>query len=88
VAPAVSVTRQIVAYSWAMVAASLILIPFHAGIVYDVAAPVLGGVFLLEAHRLHRRVRRGEPAKPLTLFHQSITYLTLLFVAVAVSQLV
>jgi protoheme IX farnesyltransferase len=88
VAPETTVTRQIVLYSWAMVAASLVLIPFGAGVVYDVAAPLLGVVFLVEAHRLDRRVRRGEPAKPLALFHQSISYLTLLFVAVAVSQFV
>jgi protoheme IX farnesyltransferase len=88
VAPAVSVTRQIVLYSWAMVAASLALIPFGAGIVYAVVAPLAGAVFLVEAHRLHRRVRRGEPAKPLALFHQSISYLTVLFAAIAVSQLV
>jgi heme o synthase len=88
VAPARSVTRQIVWYSWAMVAASLLLIPFGAGPVYAVSAVVLGAVFLVEAHRLDRRVRRGEPARPLALFHRSISYLTLLFVAVAVSQLV
>jgi protoheme IX farnesyltransferase len=88
VAPAATVTRQIVFYSWAMVAASLALIPFGAGVVYAVAAGVLGAVFLIEAHRLHRRVLRGEPAKPLALFHQSISYLTLLFVAVAVGQFV
>jgi protoheme IX farnesyltransferase len=88
VAPAVSVTRQIVAYSWAMVAASLVLIPFGAGIVYTLAASVLGAGFLLEAHRLHRRVLRGEEARPLVLFHASITYLALLFAAVAVSQFV
>jgi protoheme IX farnesyltransferase len=88
VAPAVSVTRQIVFYSWAMVAASLALIPFGAGIVYSIVAPLAGAVFLVEAHRLHRRVKRGQPAKPLTLFHQSISYLTVLFAAVAVSQFV
>jgi heme o synthase len=88
VAPAAAVTRQIVFYSWAMVGASLLLIPFGAGPVYAVAAPLLGAVFLVEAHRLDRRVRRGEPAKPMALFHQSITYLTLLFAAVAVSQFV
>jgi protoheme IX farnesyltransferase len=86
VAPEATVTRQIVAYSWAMVAASLLLVPFGAGIVYDISAVVLGAVFLVEAHRLHRRVVRGEPARPMVLFHHSITYLTLLFVAVAVSQ--
>jgi protoheme IX farnesyltransferase len=88
VASASAVTRQIVLYSWAMVAASLVLIPFGAGPLYAAAAVVLGAVFLVEAHRLDRRVRRGEPAKPLALFHQSISYLTLLFVAVAVSQFV
>jgi heme o synthase len=88
VASSASVTRQIVVYSWLMVAASLALIPFGAGIVYAIVAPILGAVFLVEAHCLDRRVRRGEPAKPLTLFHQSISYLTLLFVAVAASQFV
>jgi heme o synthase len=83
-----SVTRQIVLYSWAMVAASLLLIPFGAGALYAVVASVAGAVFLFEAHRLDLRVRRGEPAKPMRLFHQSISYLTLLFIAVAVSQFI
>jgi protoheme IX farnesyltransferase len=83
-----SVTRQIVGYSWAMVAASLILVPFGAGVVYAVTACVLGAGFIVEAHRLHRRVLRGEAARPMTLFHASITYLALLFAAVAVSQFV
>jgi protoheme IX farnesyltransferase len=88
VAPAAQVTRQIVGYSWAMVAASLVLVPFGAGVVYAVSAAVLGAAFLVEAHRLHRRVMRAEPAKPMALFHASITYLALLFAAVAVSQFV
>jgi protoheme IX farnesyltransferase len=88
VAPAAAVTRQILFYSWAMVGASLALIPLGAGVVYTVAAPILGAGFLFEAHRLHRRVRRGEPARPLVVFHASISYLTVLFVAVAVSQFV
>jgi protoheme IX farnesyltransferase len=82
------VTKQIVAYSWAMVAASLLLVPFGAGWVYAVAASALGAWFVLEAHRLHHRVSRGETAKPLALFRLSITYLSLLFAAVAVSQFV
>jgi protoheme IX farnesyltransferase len=82
------VTRQIVVYSWAMVAASLLLVPFGAGWLYAGSATVLGGWFLAEAHRLHRRVRRGEAPKPLGLFRLSITYLSLLFAAVAVSQFV
>jgi protoheme IX farnesyltransferase len=86
VASPVAVTRRIVAYSWAMVAASLLLVPFGAGWLYAVTAVVLGAVFVVEAHRLHLRVVRGEPAKPLGLFRLSISYLTLLFAAVAVSQ--
>jgi protoheme IX farnesyltransferase len=83
-----SVTRQIVGYSWAMVAASLALVAFGAGPLYAAAAAVLGVGFLVEAHRLHRRVVRGVPARPMVLFHASITYLALLFAAVALSQLV
>src|SRR4051794_8471905 len=85
--PAV-VTRRIVAYSWAMVAASLLLVPFGAGWLYAASAVVLGAVFVAEAHRLHHRVVRGLPAKPLALFRLSITYLSLLFAAVALSQFV
>jgi protoheme IX farnesyltransferase len=88
VAPAASVTRQIVGYSWAMVVASLALVPCGAGPLYAAVAVVLGAWFLVEAHRLHRRVLRGEQPKPLALFHLSISYLSLLFVAVAVGQFV
>jgi heme o synthase len=88
VAEPVTVTRQIVLYSWAMVGTSLLLLPFGAGWIYGIAAGVLGVVFLVEAHRLHRRVSRGERARPLPLFHLSITYLSLLFAALAVSQVV
>jgi len=83
-----AVTRRIVGYSWAMVGASLLLVPFGAGWLYAVAAVTLGAVFVAEAHRLHRRVLRGEPPRPLGLFRLSITYLSLLFAAVAVSQLI
>ena len=88
VARPASVTRQIVAYSWAMVAVSLLLVPFGAGVLYAAAAVVLGAAFLVQAHRLHRQVSRGEAARPMPLFHLSITYLSLLFGALAVSQLV
>jgi protoheme IX farnesyltransferase len=88
VATPAQVTRRIVFYSWAMVAVSLLLIPFEAGWLYAIAAVVLGAVFVFEAHRLHRRTVRGEPPRPLPLFHLSITYLSLLFGALAVSQVV
>jgi protoheme IX farnesyltransferase len=81
--------RQIVLYSWAMVAVSLLLHPVaRMGNVYLVSCLVLGGLFLYEAHGLARRARTGAAVKPMRLFHWSITYLTLLFVAMAVDQLV
>jgi protoheme IX farnesyltransferase len=89
VAPVRVVARQIVAYSWAMVLASLVLVPVaRTTAFYAVAAAVLGAGFLVEAHALQRRVAAGRrDVKPMRLFHGSITYLTLLFVAVAVDPL-
>ncbi|NUS73990.1 MAG: protoheme IX farnesyltransferase [Corynebacteriales bacterium] len=80
------VSRQIIIYSWLMVACSLLLWPW-TGWIYGASALILGGWFLLEAHRLHRRVSSGEKFAPMGLFHRSITYLTLLFAAVAVQAL-
>jgi protoheme IX farnesyltransferase len=89
VADATTVTRKIVGYSYLMVAVSFVLVPVgHAGWLYLVAAVVLGAWFLVEAHRLSTRARAGEDPKPMRLFHMSITYLTLLFAAVAVGQFV
>ncbi|WP_007514635.1 MULTISPECIES: heme o synthase [Pseudofrankia] len=89
VAPLREVARKILIYSYVMVATSLVLYPVaDAGLVYLAVAVVVGAWFLLEAHRLVRRVARGEPARPMRLFHYSITYLTILFLAVAVSPLV
>lgn len=82
------VALQIVAYSWVMVAVSLLLVPVAAmGWLYAGAAVVLGGWFLWEAHALLRRVGNGADARPMRLFHGSITYLSLLFLAVAVDPL-
>ena len=87
VADRVVVARQIVVYSWLMVAASLALVPVAPmSRFYAAVAAVLGGLFLFEAHRLLRGARRGVPEqvlRPMRLFHGSISYLTLLFVAVA-----
>jgi protoheme IX farnesyltransferase len=90
VASPVTVARQVVLYSWAMVGCSLLLWPIaHTGLVYLGMAVLAGAAFLLEAHRLLARARAQEPAlAPMRLFHLSITYLSLLFVAVAVDPLV
>ena len=78
------VAAEILGYSWAMVLASLVLTPVaHSGPVYLVVALVLGGWFLYEAHRLLWRDRKGLDPKPMRLFHLSITYVSLLFLAVA-----
>jgi protoheme IX farnesyltransferase len=91
VAPAGEVGRQVVIYSWVMVAVSLALWPIAGtGIVYPIAAAVLGAGFLLEAHRLWGRARGTEDLvriQPMRLFHASNLYLSLLFVAVALDPL-
>jgi protoheme IX farnesyltransferase len=83
-----TVAKRVVAYSWAMVATSGLLALDSSGLVYDLSALVLGVVFLREAHVLQRQVRSGTPYNPMRLFHWSITYLALLFLAVAVDQFV
>ena len=85
------VGRQIVLYSWVMVATSLLLWPVAGtGLFYPVAAAVLGAVFLVEAHRMWRRTAGTESLsviQPMRLFHSSNLYLSLLFVAVAIDPL-
>jgi protoheme IX farnesyltransferase len=79
------VVRQIIVYSWVMVVWTLLLVP-ATGWVYTAFALVSGGWFLIVAHRLYAAVRRGEPGRPMMLFHMSNTYLTLVFVALAVDS--
>jgi protoheme IX farnesyltransferase len=85
---AARVNREIVVFTVLTVAASLAAWPLGLGPVYGAAAIVTGALFLTEAIRLAGRTRRGEPAKPMRLFHWSTTYLTVLFIAVAVDALV
>ena len=91
VRPAREVGRQVVLYSWVMVATSLLLWPVAGtGRFYPVAAGVLGAVFLLEAHRMWARSRDTEDLsviQPMRLFHSSNLYLSLLFLAVAIDPL-
>jgi heme o synthase len=91
VAPAREVGRQIVLYSWVMVAVSLSLWPVAGtGLVYPVAAALLGAGFLVEAHRMWGRTKGTEDLSvigPMRLFHASNLYLSLLFVAVALDPL-
>ncbi|MEJ1155352.1 heme o synthase [Microbacterium marmarense] len=79
---------QVILYAWATLACSLLLIPVAGmGLVYSVSALVFGGWFIYESHRLYNRSVRGEEPKPMRVFHASISYLTLLFIAIAVDPL-
>jgi protoheme IX farnesyltransferase len=55
----------------------------HTGALYPIVAGVAGAGFLWQAFALHGRVRRGFEARSMKLFQWSITYLTLVFAAVA-----
>lgn len=83
-----AVARQIVLYSWVMVAVSLLLTPLgYTGWFYTSVALLAGGWWLWEAHALSARAKAGVTGaklKEMRLFHWSITYVSLLFVAVAV----
>jgi len=79
---------QVILYAWATVASSLLLVPVAGmGLVYTVSALVFGGWFIYESHVLYNRAVRGEQIKPMRVFHASITYLTLLFLAIAIDPL-
>jgi heme o synthase len=80
---------QVVLYAWATVVCSLLLIPIaNMGLIYTAVAVVAGGWFIYESHRLYGRAIRHGEVKPMRVFHSSITYLTLIFVAVGVDPLV
>jgi protoheme IX farnesyltransferase len=92
VTTAVSVGRQTVAWTWVTVAVSLLLWPvaddYGIGLGYTISAAGLGAWFIVEAHRLHRRIRQGGETRPMQLFHVSISYLALLSVAIVVDAIV
>jgi protoheme IX farnesyltransferase len=79
-------TRQIVLYSLVLIVASLAPVLWGtSGLLYLVAAVVLGAAFLWLALVLRRRT---TPRHASVLFHYSLLYLALLFVAMAVDPLV
>ncbi len=78
--------RQILAYTVVVVAVTFVLLAFdHMGLLYVVAAAVLGALFILRAARLDRDV---TPTRAIKLFSFSNTYLALLFAAIAVDTLI
>jgi len=84
-------TRQIGLYAILMVAISLVLFAVgRMGLIYLVAAVGLGAIFLWQAYGLWRRGSSEEAstAGAIRLYKYSISYLSLLFLAVAVDALV
>ena len=74
--------REILFYSVVLVGVSLLLASVaRLGMIYVVSASVLGAVFVAMAVRL---LKRATPQAAMQLFSYSITYLTLLFVLMAV----
>jgi heme o synthase len=79
--------RQIVLYSLLLVGVSLLLWPTAGmGLIYVASAVGLGALFLVYAMRLRHDAANGRAA--IHLFRYSISYLTLLFAAVALDSLV
>ena len=79
-------TRQIVVYSLVLVGFSLLPLAWGAaGPAYVVAAALLGMWFLELARRLRRET---TPRRAAALFHYSLLYLALLFVALAVDAVI
>jgi protoheme IX farnesyltransferase len=74
--------RSIVRYTIVLVGATLVPVAFGVfGLVYGAAALVLGAVFIWYALVLRRTLTRGAAVR---LFHFSLLYLALLFVAMAI----
>ena len=79
-------TRQILLYTVVLVAASLVFAPLaHMGVVYVLTAAGAGALYIVRAFRLRRD---DSPRAAMSLFHYSITYLSLLFASMAVDVLV
>jgi protoheme IX farnesyltransferase len=84
-------TRQIGLYTLLLVAVSLVLFAVaRLGAIYLAAAVVLGAVFLWQAYLLWRQGTSPEAstAQAIRLYKYSISYLSLLFLAVAVDTLI
>jgi protoheme IX farnesyltransferase len=84
-------TLEILVYTVIMWALTLLIgSSAHLGWVYAVSATVLGAMFTYYALRLfrHARVDKADVAEAMRLFHFSITYLSALFILMAVDVLV
>jgi protoheme IX farnesyltransferase len=79
---------QVILYAWATVACSLLLVPVAGmGLTYTFVALVVGAWFIFETHRLYNLAIRHEHVSPMRVFHGSIAYLSLVFLAVGIDPL-
>lgn len=80
------VAKQIILYSWVMFATTLALIPVaDMNWLYSVVAIASGTLFIYEAYALRTRVRKDlDDLNPMRLFHWSISYLSLIFLAIGI----
>ena len=86
VVPLEHAVRQMIGHTLAMVICSLVLIPVaDLGVIYAVAAVVLGAIFLAATVWLGRR---PTAANSMRVFGFSITYVTLLFAAITLDVLI
>ena len=86
VAPVAEAARQMIGYTIALVACTLVLAPIaDLGWIYLSTAVVLGAGFLLATFALSRI---PSPAASMKVFTYSITYVTVLFLALTVDVLV
>ncbi len=86
VTSAETTARYILRYSWVMVSMSLLFfVVARMGVIYLVAAVVLGAIFLKAASDLRARPTLKQA---MLLFHYSISYLGLLFASMALDVLV
>jgi protoheme IX farnesyltransferase len=82
----VETRRQILLYGWLLLA--ITVLPLAGGLfgwIYATTAAALGSLFLWLCLRLHRR---GDRRSAMILFHYSLAYLALLFVAMAIDRVV
>jgi protoheme IX farnesyltransferase len=71
-----------------MVLSTFLLIPIAPmGLIYTAVAVLGGAWFIFEAHLLQKKTKAGIENNPMRLFHISISYLTVLFIAIGVDPL-
>lgn len=87
VVPFERVSRQIILYSLALVATSFVFgVVDHSGWIYWATAVIAGALYMADALRLRRE--KGTPKSAMRLFTYSITYITVVFAAMAIDAIV